>query len=93
MLKKYLNCLYIEGVWVLLTLLPTLLSNNKEEDRPLATRDYLGYGMWTVGFVLETLADYQKSRFRSNPVNDVSACIAVYSFEIPDSVYIYFNIS
>ncbi|XP_033762483.1 uncharacterized protein LOC117344000 isoform X1 [Pecten maximus] len=59
----------IQGVWVLATLLPTLILNNKKEDKPLTRRDYVGYGLWATGFLLETIADYQKSRFRSNPDN------------------------
>jgi steroid 5-alpha reductase family enzyme len=30
---------------------------------------YAGATIWLVGFILESLADYQKSRFRSNPEN------------------------
>ncbi|XP_076461945.1 uncharacterized protein LOC143294365 [Babylonia areolata] len=59
----------LQGVWVLSTLLPTLLLNSKKEDSPLSARDYLGWGMWGVGFLFETVADYQKSRFKANPEN------------------------
>ena len=60
------------GVWVLLTLMPTLLLNSKKEDRPVGTRDYVGWGLWTTGFLLECIADYQKSAFRGNPANQVN---------------------
>lgn len=59
----------IQGVWVLLTLLPVLIVNNKKEDKPLTTRDYAGWGLWVAGFLLESIADYQKSTFRNNPDN------------------------
>ncbi|XP_060066312.1 uncharacterized protein LOC132546606 [Ylistrum balloti] len=60
----------IQGVWVFATLLPTLILNSKKEDKPLTRRDYIGYGLWAAGFLLETIADHQKSQFRSNPDNN-----------------------
>ncbi|KAK7109803.1 uncharacterized protein [Littorina saxatilis] len=59
----------LQGVWIFSTLLPTLLLNNKKKDRPLTTRDYVGWGMWSLGFIFEVVADYQKSRFKANPEN------------------------
>ncbi|KAK3085972.1 hypothetical protein FSP39_011459 [Pinctada imbricata] len=59
----------IQGLWVMLTIMPTLLLNDKKEDKPLGTRDYVGWGMWVVGFLMESIADYQKSAFRGNPDN------------------------
>ncbi|XP_076465227.1 uncharacterized protein LOC143297000 [Babylonia areolata] len=59
----------IQGLWVLCTLLPTLLLNQKKRDRPLRKQDYVGWGLWGLGFVLEVVADYQKSRFRADPSN------------------------
>lgn len=61
----------MQGVWVIVTLLPSLmmviLSQKKQPS--LSAQDYLGWTMWIVGFITETLADYQKSQFRSNPAN------------------------
>jgi len=56
----------------MLTLLPVLVLNNKKEDQPLTTRDYIGWGLWGLGFVFEVLADHQKSVFKANPDNAVS---------------------
>ena len=52
-----------------LTLLPTLILNYKKDDSELCRRDYLGWGLWVAGMALETIADYQKFTFRSNPAN------------------------
>lgn len=38
---------------------------------PLTNRDYLGFGLWTVGFTLEVVADFQKSVFCNMPENKV----------------------
>lgn len=59
----------MQGIWVFVTLLPLLVLNNREEDCPLTTWDYVGWGLWGLGFVFETVADYQKSVFKSNPDN------------------------
>lgn len=59
----------IQGVWVFFTLFPTLCNNeDKREIRP-TLRDYVGWGMWGVGFLVEAIADYQKFTFRANPDN------------------------
>ncbi len=57
------------GLWVLMSLLPTLIVNSKREDTELCTRDYIGWGVWLAGMLMEVIADYQKYAFRSNPVN------------------------
>ena len=68
---KMLLQYYIAGIWVLLTLLPTLILNSKKEDKPLTRRDYAGWTLWAIGFLFEVIADHQKSRFRANPNNTV----------------------
>ena len=59
------------AVWVFLTILPSLMLNAKKQDKPLCTRDYVGWSMWIIGFLFEVMADYQKSAFRNNPDNAV----------------------
>jgi steroid 5-alpha reductase family enzyme len=51
----------MQGLWVLVSLLPTLIMNSKTKDWPLQTRDYAGWTLWGIGFLLEMMADYQKS--------------------------------
>ncbi len=67
-----------------MTLLPTLILNSKEEDHPLSTRDYVGWGVWLAGMLIECIADFQKYTFRSNPANK-----CVVSILLP--VYLYVN--
>ena len=59
----------VQGVWVWLTLLPTLILNTSTKDEKLTWRDYLGWSLWLVGFTLEVAADRQKSQFRADPAN------------------------
>jgi len=60
----------LQGVWVWVTLLPTLILNTQRRDAVIGNRDYLGYALWTIGFLFEVVADMQKSIFRANPNND-----------------------
>lgn len=38
--------------------------------RPLGWRDAVGWSLWAVGFVVQVLADYQKSCFKADPRNN-----------------------
>jgi len=59
----------LQGVWVWMTLLPTLILNTSTKDEKLTWKDYLGWSLWFIGFVLEALADRQKSLFRADSHN------------------------
>jgi len=66
---KFLIWWTIQGVWVFVTLLPSLLLNLKRDSVPLGPRDYLGWGLWVAGFLVEVTADRQKTLFRADPDN------------------------
>ncbi|HEV7607766.1 MAG TPA: DUF1295 domain-containing protein [Steroidobacteraceae bacterium] len=38
-------------------------------NQPLGTLDYLGIGLWLVGFTFEAVGDWQLARFRKDPAN------------------------
>lgn len=59
----------IQGLWVFVTLLPTLLLNESSRNKAITKQDYFGWTIWIVGFLFEVIADYQKSAFRSVPEN------------------------
>ena len=61
----------VQGVWVWLTLLPSLVLNNTKRNPPVGARDYIGWTLWTIGFLMEVVADMQKSIFRADPKNEV----------------------
>lgn len=59
----------VQALWVFVTLLPTLILNTEQRDKPLGTRDYIGWGVWALGFITEAVADQQKWNFKSDPEN------------------------
>ncbi|KAL6049492.1 Steroid 5-alpha reductase family enzyme [Balamuthia mandrillaris] len=66
----------IQAVWVLLTALPVYVVNiaaaaaeGAKEEQALGWLDWLGVAMWLVGFLVESIADYQKFVFRADPRN------------------------
>ena len=68
---NFTESLYFIGVWVFVTLLPTLMLNNEKIDKPLGKQDYLGWALWATGMFFEVVADYQKTAFRNDPSNQV----------------------
>ena len=60
---------FLQGLWVFVTLLPTLMMNLAERELALGVRDYLGWFLWAVGMAFEVVADMQKSQFRAQPDN------------------------
>lgn len=69
--KRFFIFWSLQGVWVFVTLLPTIMLNNDKQDRRLGFQDYLGWGVWAFGMFFEVVADYQKSVFRADPANKV----------------------
>lgn len=53
----------MQGVWIFVTLLPSLMLLSRPDFMPLTNRDYLGFALWTLGFTIEVVADFQKSVF------------------------------
>ena len=58
-------------MWVFANLMPTLIQNSKQRDTPIGTKEYIGWGLWALGFLLQVVADRQKSAFRADPANAV----------------------
>lgn len=59
----------IQGIWCFLTPWPVFTLLAKEDKEPPTTRDYVAWGFWALGFILQVLADNQKTAFRSNSLN------------------------
>ena len=59
----------LQGLWVLLTAacaLAVITGGNRE---PLGLIGYVGIAVWTIGILIEIVADQQKSAFRADPAN------------------------
>jgi steroid 5-alpha reductase family enzyme len=59
----------LQGLWVLLTAacaVAVITGGNRE---PLGVIGYVGIGVWTIGILIEIVADQQKSAFRADPAN------------------------
>lgn len=62
----------LQGMWVFVTTLPVSVLSLRPEgwDAPrLQPNDQLGIAVWAFGFLVESLADWQKSSFRADPAN------------------------
>lgn len=67
---RFLIAWTIQGVWVFLTLLSVLVVNQNVDAKPLYVVNYIGMGVFVVGFFCETTADMQKLRFKEDPLNN-----------------------
>ena len=59
----------LQGLWVLLTAacaLAIITGGNRE---PLGIIGYVGIAVWSIGILIEIVADRQKSAFRADPAN------------------------
>jgi steroid 5-alpha reductase family enzyme len=65
---RFLMAWALQGLWVTFSLAAGLAAITS---RPVAMDifAYAGAALWLVGFSIESLADYQKGRFRANPKN------------------------
>ncbi|GLE01001.1 hypothetical protein PINS_up009814 [Pythium insidiosum] len=67
---RFLSVWNIQGLWVLLTQLSVLLSlNHGSSSNDIHVLDVIGTVVWVVGYVIEVVADRQKTAFREDPRN------------------------
>jgi len=59
----------LQGNWVFITAGCALAAVTSGNQEPLGVYFLLGLAVWLVGFVIEVVADQQKTRFRSQPEN------------------------
>jgi steroid 5-alpha reductase family enzyme len=59
----------LQGTWVFLTACCALAAITSPNQVPLAAPFYIGIVLWLVGFLLEVIADQQKTAFRADPAN------------------------
>ncbi len=59
----------IQGLWVLLTAAAALAIITGGVREPLGAIGVVGLAVWSIGMLIEVIADRQKSEFRNNPDN------------------------
>ena len=66
---RFLMTWTLQGLWVSFTLAAALAAITSHVRIPLDIFGWLGLLVWAEGFLIEVLADWQKSRFRADPAN------------------------
>jgi len=66
---RFLMAWTLQGLWVLLTAAAALAVVTGGVREPLGIVGIVGIAIWIFGFLIEIVADRQKSRFRNNPEN------------------------
>jgi steroid 5-alpha reductase family enzyme len=67
---KFLMAWTLQGLWVLLTAAAALAVITGGVREPLGAVGMAGIAVWLVGFVIEIVADRQKSQFKADPQNE-----------------------
>ena len=66
---RFLMAWTLQGLWVLLTAAAALAAITGGERERIGVVGVVGIAIWVFGFLIEIVADRQKSRFRSDPTN------------------------
>ena len=61
-------------MWVWTVSLPVTIVNGTTFNPPIGAADVIGWVMWTVGLVVEAVADQQKLGFKKDPANKGHWC-------------------
>lgn len=68
--KSYFKVFLLQGVILWIVSLPLLSSHYSVSPAHLSPFDWIGIGLWTAGFMYESIADWQLSKFKKNPENE-----------------------
>ena len=68
--SRFLIAWTLQGAWVVMTSCAAVSVILREQPRAVGAVFVIGAAMWVVGFVVEVVADRQKSRFRADPANE-----------------------
>lgn len=66
----------LQAVWVWTVSLPVTFINASEDNPPIGAADIIGWLMWAVGFLTESVADAQKTSFKNKAENKGKWCDA-----------------
>lgn len=66
---RFLNVWTIQGLWITFTVAAALAAITSSARKDLDAFALVGALVWVIGFVIEVIADAQKSRFNADPAN------------------------
>lgn len=66
---RFLNVWTIQGLWVTFTIAAALVAITTTIRKELDLFAIMGFLIWAIGFTIEVVADFQKSRFNGNLQN------------------------
>lgn len=66
---RFLNVWSIQALWVVFTAAPVFIAISALKSQNIGIFAIIGGLVWLIGFTIEVVADYQKSKFRKNPEN------------------------
>lgn len=66
---RFLLTWTLQGLWVTFSLAAALAAITSHVKADLGVFAFVGFIVWLIGFGIEAIADWQKSKFRSNPEN------------------------
>lgn len=64
---RFFNMWSIQALWVFVVSVPVYCLNDTQADPAFAAQDYVGFALWLVGFMIEVMADMQKTEHNNNP--------------------------
>eukprot|EP00029_Vermamoeba_vermiformis_P003901 TRINITY_DN14433_c0_g1_i1.p1 TRINITY_DN14433_c0_g1~~TRINITY_DN14433_c0_g1_i1.p1 ORF type:complete len:334 (-),score=71.14 TRINITY_DN14433_c0_g1_i1:140-1120(-) len=73
---QFLRFWIFQFLSILVIYLPMCFVNAEYFDIALQWNDYFGWGLWLIGFLIETIADQQKFNYRQDPNNKDHWCDA-----------------
>jgi len=65
----FLGAWFMQAQWIFVVGAAAYLCNLKKDDQPLVPTTCLGMALWVAGFLMEVVADSQKSTWQRNPDN------------------------
>jgi steroid 5-alpha reductase family enzyme len=67
-LRSYFQIFMLQGIFLFVIALPIVLINLSQTEN-LTAFDFLGFGVWCIGFFFEAVGDYQLRQFKKRPEN------------------------
>lgn len=67
--KSFFQVFLLQGVLMWFISMPLLAAQFSAEPAALTLFDFLGIGLWIIGFVFEAVGDWQLTQFKANPAN------------------------